>query len=457
MSKLAAVILAAGQGTRMKSSLPKVLHPICGKPLINWTLDSARALGADPIVLVIGHGSDAVRAAIGEEACYAFQEQRLGTGHAVLQAREQTVGRSDEVLVLYGNMPCLRPETLAQLVEIQRTRRSAMTLLSVNSADSMGFGRVVRAADGRAQAIVEEAAATPEIMALTELNCGVYCFDADFLWRTVGNITPTLPKNEYYLTDMVELAVAQGLPVEVLMIDDVAEVQGVNTRVHLANSAVTLRERINMRHQLNGVTLEDPKTTYIDDAVVIGEDTVIRANTHLEGATRIGRGCIIGPNCMISDTTIADGCAIIASMLESAQVDEDVHMGPFGHLRPGAHLGPRVKMGNFGEVKNATIGADSYMSHFSYVGDASVGERANLGAGTVTCNFNGKTKNRTEIGADAFIGSGSLLIAPVSVGEGSVVGAGSIVTHDVPDHTLAYGSPARIKRSLTDDPDDDQS
>ncbi|MHB9034200.1 MAG: bifunctional UDP-N-acetylglucosamine diphosphorylase/glucosamine-1-phosphate N-acetyltransferase GlmU [Anaerolineae bacterium] len=456
METLGAVILAGGQGTRMKSVLPKVLHKVCGLPLVSWSLQAALRLEASPISVVVGYGADQVKAALGDQVAYAYQEQRLGTGHAVRQARESLLGQSDLVLVLYGDMPCLRPETLARLVDTQRTKRPAMTLLSVLADDSMGFGRVVRDHAGRAKAVVEEAVASPEIMALKELNCGVYCFNADFLWNYVTRIPVTQPKGEYYLTDMVELAVSNNLPVEVLCIDDVTEVQGINTRIQLANSELIMRRRINEQVMLAGVTLIDPNTTYIDSGVTIGQDSTIYPNTSLQGKTQIGQNCTIGPNCIIRDSTVGDECTILASVLEQSIVEDQVQMGPFGHLRPGAHLGARVHMGNFGEVKNARIGADSYMSHFSYVGDALVGARANIAAGTVTCNFDGKNKNRTVIGEQAFIGSGTLLIAPVSVGNHAKVGAGSIITHDIPDDVLAYGSPARIIRSLRDEEDQDE-
>ncbi|MCE5258905.1 MAG: bifunctional UDP-N-acetylglucosamine diphosphorylase/glucosamine-1-phosphate N-acetyltransferase GlmU [Chloroflexi bacterium] len=455
MQSLAAVILAAGQGTRMKSALPKVLHSVGGQPLITWSLQAARSLSAQPIVVVVGYGADQVKAQVGNAVEYTYQEQRLGTGHAVMQARGMLLGRAELVMVLYGDMPCLRPETLARLVEIQRCKHPALTLLSVRSDDSMGFGRVVRNKAGCVQAIVEEAVASPEILALKELNCGVYCFNAAFLWEYILQIPVTQPKDEYYLTDMVGLAVANHLPVEVLTIDDASEVQGINTRVQLANSELIMRRRTNERLMLDGVTLIDPTTTYVDAAVNIGQDTVILPNTHLQGDTHIGQNCVIGPHTLIRDSIIGNNCTIISSVLEQAQVDDQVHIGPFGHLRPGAHLGTGVHMGNFGEVKNAYIGADSFMSHFSYVGDAKVGAGSNIAAGTVTCNFNGKTKNQTVIGEQAFIGSGTLLIAPVSVGSHTKIGAGSIVTHDIPDNSLAYGSPARVIRSLADEAEED--
>jgi len=448
MSEIAAVILAAGQGTRIKSSMPKVLHPVGGSPMILWSVKTARELGAEPIVLVVGKGAGAVRKTVGEGVLYAVQEERLGTGHATLQARPLIQGKAEAVVVLYGDMPLLRAETLRRLVSLHRERRPAITLLSVRSDDAMGFGRVVRDKAGQVMAIVEEAVATPKILALKELNCGVYCFDGEWLWQHLPQIRVTQPKGEYYLTDAVGLAVAGGNRVEVLTITDVSEVQGINTRVHLARCARIARERIAERLMLDGVTLIDPATTYVEAAVQVGRDTVVYPNTHLQGATVVGEKCLLGPNTIIRDTRIGDRCQVVASVLEGATLEDEVSIGPFAHLRPGAHLGRGVHMGNFGEVKNAHLGPGTKMGHFSYVGDAQVGAEVNIGAGTVTCNYDGLRKHRTTIGDHAFVGSGTMLVAPVSVGKRAKIGAGSVVTHDVPDETLAYGAPARPKRKL---------
>ncbi|NLG27258.1 MAG: bifunctional UDP-N-acetylglucosamine diphosphorylase/glucosamine-1-phosphate N-acetyltransferase GlmU [Chloroflexi bacterium] len=455
MTRVAAVILAAGQGTRMRSTTPKVLHPVAGVPMVQWSVRNAQALGAAPIVLVVGVGADAVRAAVGDQVLYAEQAEQRGTGHAALQARELLLGQTDSVVVLYGDMPNLAPETLQRLVDTHRAKRPAVTLISVLSDDSMGFGRVVRDAQGRARAIVEEAAATAEILALKELNCGIYCFDASWLWQRLPDVRPTPPKNELYLTDMVGLAVADGLPVEVVTIRDVAEVQGVNTRAHLARSERIMRARINETHMAAGVTLLDPATSYIDAGVRIGQDTTIEPNTHLRGDTVVGARCVIGPNTVVHNGRIGDRCRVVASVLEDATLEDDVHVGPFAHLRPGAYLEQGVHMGNFGEVKNARLGAGVRMGHVSYIGDAEVGAGANIGAGTVTCNYDGARKQRTTIGAGAFIGSGSMLVAPVSVGRDAVVGAGSVVTHDVDDDALAYGVPARQRRRRDKEAEDE--
>lgn len=445
MNELAAVILAAGQGTRLKSDLPKVLHTVVGMPMVLWSIQSARALGAEPIALVVGYGADQVRQTVGETVLYAEQAQRLGTGHAALQARPLVQGQARSVLVLYGDMPTLRAETLRRLVDLHRAKRPAVTMLSVLSDDSMGFGRVVRDAQGDVRAIVEEAVATPEILALRELNCGVYCFDADWLYRRLPDVPATQPKGEYYLTDMVGLAVADQLPVEVFTIVDVDEVQGINTRVHLAQAERILRERINERWMLEGVTMIDPATTYIEATVEIGCGTVLYPNTMLQGRTVIGERAVIGPNTLIRSAHIGDDCRVLMAVVEEAVMDKGSNIGPYGHLRKGAHLGEGVHMGNFGEVKDSYLAPGVKMGHFSYIGNAQVGQDANIGAGTITCNYDGEHKHPTVIGERAFIGSGAMLVAPVNVGREARIGAGSVVTRDVPDGALVYGVPARPK------------
>lgn len=456
MSRVAAVILAAGEGTRMNSSRPKVLHPVGGSPMILWSVQKARASGAEEVVLVVGEGAEAVKGTVGDDVRYVFQEEQLGTGHATLQAHEALAGRADSVLVLYGDMPTLRTETLQRLIRHHEERQPTVTMLSVTSEDSMGFGRVVRDEAGKVREIVEEAVAGPEILAIEELNCGVYCFDAPWLWERLPDVPVTEPKGEYYLTDMIGLAVENGRSVEAVTISDVEEVQGINTRVHLARAEGILRQRINEEVMLSGVTLIAPASTYIEADVRVGRDTVILPNTHLQGETVIGEECVIGPNTIVRDTRMGDRCKITASVLEEAVLEDDVDIGPFGHLRPGAHLGQGVHMGNFGEVKNSYLAPGTKMGHFSYLGDTQVGKNVNVGAGTITCNYDGQHKHPTLIEEGAFIGSGTMLVAPVRVGRGAKIGAGAVVTRNVPEETLVYGVPARYQGRVREAEDEDE-
>lgn len=445
--RLAVVILAAGQGTRMKSDLPKVLHPLLGRPLITYAVETAQALTNIKPVVVVGYGATAVRQAVGDRAQFAEQAEQKGTGHAVLQARALLQGQSDLVLVTYADMPLLSAETLRRLVERQQQNTGPLTILTLVHDNPRGFGRVIRDASGAVREIVEEVVATPEQLAVHELNAGVYCFDAGWLWSHVDRIPLSMPKQEYYLTDMVGMAVAEGQRVEAVVTQDADELLGINTRVHLAEAEAVLRRRINERWMLAGVTLVDPATTTIEPGVTIGPDTTIWPNTHLRGATVIGKGCDIGPNAIIEDCQIGNGCKVLASVLEQAVMEDGSNIGPFGHLRKGARLCEGAHMGNFGELKNATLGPGAKMGHFSYLGDTQVGAGANIGAGTITCNFDGVRKHKTEIGEGAFVGSDTLLVAPVRVGKGAKTGAGSVVTHDVPDGALVYGVPARVRGS----------
>ncbi|MCS6993447.1 MAG: bifunctional UDP-N-acetylglucosamine diphosphorylase/glucosamine-1-phosphate N-acetyltransferase GlmU [Anaerolineales bacterium] len=447
MTRITAVLLAAGQGTRMKSNLPKVLHPVCGRPMVLHALEAARAASTETPVLVVGVGADEVRSRLGENVRYAVQERQLGTAHAVMQAEALLKGQSDYVLVTYADMPLLRAETLRRLVETQQANRGPMTMLTVVYEDPRGFGRVLRKPDGTVSAIVEEYVATPEQLAVKELNVGAYCFRADWLWDALHRI-PMSPKGEYYLTDTVELAVRDGLPVQAIVLDDLTETIGVNTRVHLAEAEAAMRRRINEMHMLNGVTLIDPDTTYIEAGVTIGADTVIWPNTYIQGQTSIGHGCSIGPNTHIRASKIGDRCTVFFSVMEGAWLENDVEMGPFARLRKGAHLCDHVHMGNFGEVKDSTLGPGVKMGHFSYIGNAQIGPNVNIGAGTITCNYDGEKKHPTEIGEGAFIGSDTMLVAPVRVGEYARTGAGAVVTKDIPPDSLAVGVPARVIRTL---------
>jgi bifunctional UDP-N-acetylglucosamine pyrophosphorylase / glucosamine-1-phosphate N-acetyltransferase len=446
--KITAILLAAGQGTRMRSSLPKVLHPVAGKPMIWHALRAIQQSTTETPVVVVGHGAEEVTAWVGESAQTVIQEPQLGTGHAVMQAESLLKGKTDLVVVCYSDMPLLRGETLQQLVETQKKNSGPISMLTVVADDPRGFGRIIRKADGSVEAIVEEYVATPEQLQVRELNVGGYCFDANWLWDALHRIPKNSKKGEYYLTDTVELAAKDGLSVQATVMDDLEETIGVNTRIHLAEVEAAMRRRINHAHMLNGVTMIDPASTYIEADVTIGKDTTLMPNTYLHGKTEIGEGNVIGPNTIIRDTKIGNRCKILASVLEGAVLEDDVDMGPFARLRKGAHLGSHVHMGNFGEVKDSYLAEGVKMGHFSYIGNAQIGANTNIGAGTITCNYDGEKKHATEIGEDVFIGSDTMLVAPLKIGNGARTGAGAVVNKNVADDTLVVGMPARAIKKL---------
>ena len=445
--KTTSIILAAGQGTRMKSELPKVLHSVCGKPMLWHALQAAQSVTDETPVMIIGHGANQVRAVVGDAARFVVQAERLGTGHAVQQAESTLKGNTDLVLVSSADMPLLTSETFNEMIRLQKENDGPMTMLTIISDDPRGFGRIIRMEDGNVQAIVEEPQATIEQMAIKELNVGAYCFDAKWLWDALERI-PLSSKGEYYLTDTVGLAVEAGMKVQSLTLEDPVEAVGVNTRIHLSEAEAGMRLRVNRIHMLKGVTMIDPQSIHIGMDVEIGQDTVIHPNTYLRGETKIGAGCEIGPNTIITDCTIGDRCEILSSVLEKALLEDDVDMGPFARLRKGAHLAKGVHMGNFGEVKDSYLGENAKMGHFSYIGNATIGTETNIGAGTITCNYDGENKHLTEIGKEVFIGSDTMLVAPLKIGDRARTGAGSVVTKDVKDDTLVVGMPARAIRKF---------
>lgn len=446
--KVTAILLAAGQGTRMKSDLPKVLHPLCGKPMLWHTLEAVKEASTQKPVVIVGYGAEQVKAFVGRGADCVLQAPRLGTAHAVLQAESLLRGKTDYVIVTYADMPLLRGETFQRLVETQRGNPGPLSLLTVIAEDPRGFGRIVRNARGTVEAIVEEYVATSEQLAIQELNVGAYCFKAEWLWEALHRIQKNPQKGEYYLTDIVGLAAKENLPVQAVMHDDLIETIGINTRVHLAEAEIAMRQRINRGHMLNGVTMIDPASTYIEAGIILGKDTVLLPNTYIQGRTIIGGNCTIGPNSHIRDTQIGNGCKVFMSVMEGAVLEDDVDIGPFARLRSGAHLGKHVHMGNFGEVKDSYLAEGVKMGHFSYIGDATIGADTNIGAGTITCNYDGEKKNPTEIGEGVFIGSDTMLVAPLKIGDGAKTGAGAVVTKDVPADTLVVGVPARAIRKV---------
>ncbi|MBN2556863.1 MAG: bifunctional UDP-N-acetylglucosamine diphosphorylase/glucosamine-1-phosphate N-acetyltransferase GlmU [Anaerolineales bacterium] len=446
--KCEAVILAAGLGTRMKSSLPKVLHSLGGKPLIAWSYQTClRATGSSPNI-IIGPEAGAVRDMVCD-AHFIVQEDRLGTGHAVMQAASELKGKADLILVVNADLPLFRVESLQGLIEVQKKNPGPVSLLTAHSEIKRGFGRIIRDEDKRIVGIVEQAHATPRQLDIRELNVGGYCFNADWLWEQLPAL-PLSPKGEYYLTDLISMAASARLEIGSASVLTLDEMIGINNRQHLAEAETALRARINVEWMEKGISMQDPATVYIDPAVIIGMDTVILPNTHIMGKTTIGEACILGPNSIIRDSRIGHHCEVRLSVIEEAVLEDHVDIGPFSHLRKGAHLCEGVHMGNFGEVKNSTLKSQAKMGHFSYIGDTVVGAGANIGAGTVTCNYDGANKHKTIIGDGAFIGSGTMLVAPVEIGERATTGAGAVVTHNVPPEALVAGVPARELRKKKD-------
>jgi len=449
MNTVAAVILAAGKGTRMKSGLVKVLHPAAGRPMISWVVDAALAAGAAPTVLVVGHQAEEVRSAFSGAAgirC-APQEEQLGTGHAVACAREELSGFSGTVLILCGDTPLLRGETLQGLAAFHRENGAALTVLTAVMDDPYGYGRVVRDTDGRVLRIVEQKDATPEERALCEINSGIYCMEADFLFANIDSLGSDNAQGEFYLTDLVSIAVQQGRVCLARPTDDPDEIMGVNDRAQLAEASRILRRRINCELMSSGVSLLDPGHTYIDHGVRIGPDTVVYPNCSISGSSVIGSGCTIENGVSIAGCSIGDKCHIKAgSVLEDSELHSEVSVGPMAHLRPGTILSDHVKIGNFVETKKIVMGEGSKASHLTYLGDAEIGSNVNIGCGTITCNYDGVKKHRTVIGDDVFIGSDVQLVAPVSVGRNSLVAAGTTVTIDVPPDSLALSRVPQVNK-----------
>jgi bifunctional UDP-N-acetylglucosamine pyrophosphorylase/glucosamine-1-phosphate N-acetyltransferase len=441
MDRLTAIVLAAGEGKRMRSRQPKVLHPLCGRPLIAYPLRTARSL-ADRIVLVVGPNGEDVVAAAGPDVRSVVQAERLGSGHAVLQAK----GECDEgtILVLPGDMPLLSVETIERLVEHHRKSRAAATVLTAIVAEPQGYGRVLRQG-GRVKRVVEDRDATDAEKKISEINTAVYCFAAGRLWSALGKVRPDNDQGEYYLTDVIGILSRAGARVDAVAALDPSEAIGVNDRKQLAAVTAMQRRRILDRLMEAGVTMLDPASTYIEDTVTIGPDTTIHPQVTIEGQSAIGSECVIGVGSHVSSCRIGDRVTLLPyCVLRDSVIEDAAMLGPFCHVRPLSHVGPKAKVGNFVELKKSKIGRGSKVPHLSYVGDATVGEGVNIGAGTITCNYDGVRKHETTIDDHAFIGTNTSLVAPITVGEGAYIGAGSTITKDVPPGALAVGRAPQI-------------
>ncbi len=431
------IVLAAGIGKRMKSDLPKVLHPLLGRPLVGHVLAAAQPLAATRLLVVVGHGADLVTEYLAAEnpaAETVLQEQQNGTGHAVRLALPAEV--TGTVVVLHGDVPLLGAQTLHDLVQAHEKGAAAATVLAARVPDPKGLGRIVRDGVGNLARIVEERDASEEQRAIDEINAGIYAFEAEALRAALGRLTTQNDQGEEYLTDVFGLLVGDGVPVGVHVAADAVETLGCNDRAELASLRALLRDRVNLGLMRDGVTILDPQTTWIDVTCKVGRDTVIEPNTQLKGATEVGEAAMIGPDVTLIDTVVGNGSQVVRAHAVLAEIGENVSVGPYAYLRPGTTLGRKAKVGTFVEVKNSSVGEGSKVPHLSYVGDATIGEQTNIGAGNIFANYSGATKSRTTIGDHVRTSSGTVFVAPLEVGDGAYTAAGSVITKDVPPGAL---------------------
>lgn len=446
MTNRFAVVLAAGQGTRMKSKLYKVLHPVCGKPMVEHVVDQIIKLNTNKLVTIVGHGAELVRSKLEGKSQFALQEKQLGTAHAVMQA-DSFLGKEDGVtLVVCGDTPLITAETIEALMKHHEEQQAKATILTAQAENPEGYGRLIRNEEGFVERIVEHKDATEEERKVKEINTGVFCFDNKLLFQALKKVSNDNAQGEYYLPDVIEILKEQGEIVSAYQTSDMDETLGVNDRLALANAEKIMRKRINEFHMRNGVTLIDPNQTYIESNVTIGSDTVIYPGCYLSGETVIGEDCIIGPNSEIKDCQIGDGSVIKQSVAHNSSIGTKVKIGPFAHIRPDSNIQDEVKIGNFVEIKKATFGKGSKASHLSYIGDAEVGSDVNIGCGSITVNYDGKNKYLTKIEDGVFVGCNSNLVAPVTIGKNAYIAAGSTITKDVPGDSLSIARARQVNK-----------
>lgn len=440
-----ALILAAGAGTRMKSSKPKVLHELLGKPLVRWVVDTARAAGCEEVHAVIGTGKELVEPQL-PDCVISYQLEMLGTGHTVMCAADKFQGYNGCIVVLCGDSPLIRKETIAALVQEHEKASASCTVMTMVAQDPTGYGRIVRDAQGNVTAIVEQKDCTPQQAAITECNSGVYCFDAPALLERLPRLTTNNAQGEYYLTDILGLMVEDGLKVAGYVVEDADECLGVNSRSQLAQASKIMQQRINEHWMAQGVTMLDPGQVWIGPDVTLGRDCELLPQTMLWGKTSLGEGCLVGPNSRLTDCAVGDNCVLEETVAIEAVLEDNVTCGPRAYLRQGTHMCKGSKAGTHVELKKSTVGEGSKVPHLSYIGDCTMGKGVNIGAGSITCNYDGVSKHKTVIGDETFIGSDTMMVAPVNIGEHAVTAAGSAITEDVPSHAIAFGRARQVNK-----------
>ncbi len=440
------VILAAGMGTRMKSEMPKVIHKVCGKELVRWVMDASREAGADEIAVIIGHKADMVRPVIGDDAKIAIQAEQLGTGHAVMQAIDYIRDAKGCVVVLNGDTPLITAQTIKKAVAYHEEQGNSATVITARLDDATGYGRIVRGENGDVLRIVEQKDASEEEKKINEINSGMYVFDSEALAGALEKLTPNNAQGEYYLTDTLEILRAEGKKTGGYTIEDNDEIRGINNRIQLSEAEAIMQKRINEEHMTNGVTIINPSSVFIGSDVEIGRDTIIASNVTLIGNTKIGSGCTVEMGCRIENSEIGDNVSVLNSVILSSKIGEGTSVGPFAYVRPGCEVGKHVKVGDFVEIKNVTIKDGTKISHLTYLGDTDIGSNVNFGCGTVTCNYDGKDKFRSTIGDNVFVGCNTNLVSPVKVSDGAYIAAGSTITDDIPEGTLAIARARQVNK-----------
>lgn len=441
-----AIVLAAGEGSRMKSALPKVAHEILGKPMIRWAIDALKDAGITRIVSVLGHGRDTVSPLVQTDTHIVIQAEQNGTADAVMVTKDACKDITGSLVVMYGDCPLMSAQTIKSLIDLRESHEAAISLLTVELENPTGYGRIVRDDTNNVARIVEQKDCTPDQALITECNAGFYCFDAQFLFEALEHVKSNNAQGEFYLTDVIQIAREQNRDVRALIAEDSNECLGVNNRVQLAQATKLMQKRINEAHMMAGVTMMDPETTWIEADVTIANDVTLLPSTYLMGTTSIETGSIIGPNTRLTDTTVGKSARIDETVAVKSQIDDEVTCGPRAYLREGTHLCEGAKAGTHVEIKKSTIGPHSKVPHLSYIGDTTMGARVNVGAGSITCNYDGEHKHPTTIGDDVFVGSDTMMVAPVSLGDKSVIAAGSVIVEDVPAKALGIARGRQVNK-----------